>query len=517
MTLDQVRRQLPAGALADRVAVLAGPAEDIPVGDGVRVVDATQTLPALHAALTVDGPYDLVVDLGGGPGLAERLSQLLFHVRPGGVWAARVPQDAGPFLSHLEALRVRHPGGGGTPAERDADALAASIVGVERCEDVVHVRTAADALPKLTHRQVHRLRRRLSGEVTSLFEREGFDWDVAAPAASTAEDWPVPTSYQAPPLSLRAYPEAQCWPRQGVVTARFVAPESSQRLGAGRLHNPSFTDLSPRFVERPPVPRERLEGAWFHLDNQFRGHFGHALSEQVSLLWAWPRVLEEHPDARALVFDNRGNDTVAEWELQLLEAGGVDRDRVHLVRGPVVVERLLAASPMFSRPAHLHPELRSTYDRIGAALAAAATPSVESHERIFLTRRGRRGCHNLDQVEAEAERLGYTIVVPETLPLPEQVRLVREADVIAGLAGSNIFQIAFAGEPKRVVLVGSASYPAHNEFMMSALMGHSLTHVAGTPDVPAPPSGFSLRAFHSDFAIDFAREGVALREALAGD
>ena len=119
-------------------------------------------------------------------------------------------------------------------------------------------------------------------------------------------------------------------------------------------------------------------------------------------------------------------------------------------------------------------------------------------------------------VEALFESHGFTVLFPEDHPLPEQVRLVREADVVAGFAGSGMFQIAFAGGPKHVILVASESYTATNEYLISSVVGHRLDLALCRPDVPKPEDGgFSQEWYHSDFTFDDAREGVFLREVLA--
>ena len=89
---------------------------------------------------------------------------------------------------------------------------------------------------------------------------------------------------------------------------------------------------------------------------------------------------------------------------------------------------------------------------------------------------------------------------PEDHSLADQVELVRRAEVLAGYAGSAMFHVALAGEPKHVVLVVSESYPAHNEYLMSMLLGHRLDVVVCEPLVPRVDGQFTRESFHSDFA-----------------
>ncbi len=95
-----------------------------------------------------------------------------------------------------------------------------------------------------------------------------------------------------------------------------------------------------------------------------------------------------------------------------------------------------------------------------------------------------------------------------------QAEFARRASAVAGFAGSGMLHIGFAGGPRHVVLVCSESYPAHNEYLISALMGHRLDIVVCRAEVPRS-GGFSRESFHSDYTYDPEREGGFLRSALA--
>jgi capsular polysaccharide biosynthesis protein len=326
---------------------------------------------------------------------------------------------------------------------------------------------------------------------------------------------PAPARYDAPPMFLREYAGAVCLPRQVVVRGNLVLPETFTTNEPHRRRNAALDKLSPDFA-RPPQPTEEpvaLPGRWFHLDNHLGWHFGHALTEQVSHLWGWARARAEDPSLGALVSADFGE--LTSWQRDLLAAGGVPPDAVHVATGPVRVERLVGCTPMFSRPAYVHPGLRETYDAISAALSERAGPGPWPR-RVFLGRRStKRACVNAAELEAEFIDAGFDVVLPEALPLADQVELVRRADVVAGYAGSAMFHVALAAAPKHVVLVVSESYPAHNEYLMSMLLGHRLDVVVCEPLVPRVDGQFTRESFHSDYTYRPEREGVFLRSVLA--
>jgi hypothetical protein len=77
-----------------------------------------------------------------------------------------------------------------------------------------------------------------------------------------------------------------------------------------------------------------------------------------------------------------------------------------------------------------------------------------------------------------------------------------------------MFQIALAGGPKHVVLVGSESYTASNEYLISSVVGHRLDLVLCRPDVPKTGRRFDNASYQSDFTFDHQREGVFLGSVL---
>jgi capsular polysaccharide biosynthesis protein len=263
---------------------------------------------------------------------------------------------------------------------------------------------------------------------------------------------------------------------------------------------------------------ERLPGAYFHLDNEHRGYFGHALTEQVSRLWAWPQAKEQFPDLRVLVSLNRGR-PLAEWEVVLLEAAGIDRRAVEVAERPVRVDRLVAATPMLSMPNYVHPRITETWDAIGATMLSLAERRARPR-RIFCSRRHeKRPCLNRHDVEKLFSSYGFEVVFPEDHPLPEQVAMFHDAEVVAGFAGSGLFTAMFTDRPKHLVVIAPDTYGPTNEYLIASVRGHRLDEVVGTTPKVLPEGVPGVRADRPlswPFSLDMATDGEWLREILAG-
>ena len=189
---------------------------------------------------------------------------------------------------------------------------------------------------------------------------------------------------------------------------------------------------------------------------------------------------------------------------------------MHVATGPVRVETLVGATPMFSRPAYVHPDLRATYDAVGAALEERATRS-ERPERIFLTRRpGKRSCRNAAEVEADVRRRRLRrSSTRRTTRWPTRSRWSAPPRASAGSPGARCSTSGSRAARSTSSLVSSEAYPCHNEYLMSALLGHRLDIVLCRPDVPRVDGAFTRESFHSDYVYDAEREGAFLASALA--
>ena len=503
----------------DRAGLVRRLSDSIPQAE-IAVLDAKAGLDSLHLALAAGRPWDLVLDVAAGR-VARRWQVLLHHVRRGGSLAVRLSGPARAVQQDVTATLTARAAGMAAPApgrdhrrnsERDLAALGASTCDLRIEDGWLRATQEVATLAKVPELEADRVLadRPAAGRV--LERLPGIRFDSRAVVRSSAP-LRIRHDIEAPPMSLREYDDVTCLGRQAAYGDGFVLPESYRHPFKRRLRNVAFAEWAPRFVREPEPAEDQLEGPFFLLDSYVRGHFGHALTDQLGHVWGWSAAQARHPELRALLFAKPG-ESLAEWELDLLEAGGVPPDRVVLAHRPTRVDTLLCTSPMFGMPEYVHPSIATTYAVVGSALADRASTDVPGPLRIFCTRRpGKRTCHNASEVEALFADHGFTIVHPEDHSLPDQARLVRDAEVVAGFAGSGMFQIALAGGPKHVVLVGSESYTASNEYLISSVVGHRLDLVLCRPDVPRT-GGFDNASYQSDFTFDHDREGVFLRSVL---
>lgn len=477
-----------------------------------------------HVRFVHDGPFDVVVDHTTDHAQRfVRMQELLFLLRAGGAMVIRegkasVESTGASFAAELDRVMAGQRGDARQPRKRrdprwDPIRLGQAIASLDtRGGHLVLTRSTTPALAKLNEPAMN-LHLTLEGgqdRLVSSLPAEQFRsrCDLVLNAAKRPSR--QPEVYDVPEMSLRVYHDVLAAPGQVVAKDGLLFSDTYRHNSRGRLRNRHVLDLAPGFarLKFDETEFDTLPGTYFYLDSEHRGHFGHLLTEQVSRLWAWPEVKAAHPDAKVLVGSNRKRPQVVDYERAFYEAAGIAGDDIVLIDEPVRVERLYGATPMLSNPNYVHPGLGEIWRGVGDALAKDAS-GREWPSRIFLSRHedAKRPCNNQAEVEELFRARGFAILLPETFSMPDQVQMFRSADVIAGFAGSGLFNIALVDSPKHVISVGSERYYAANEFQMASVLGHRMTQVTCAADDPDD--------FHSPFTFDHEREGAWLAEVLA--
>lgn len=537
--MDELAEQLRRTGPGARAAVLVRTGgSGSQVGELLRAVgvDVTEvearaarddlTVDAAHAALAAAGPFDLLVDdTGRGQDRAAWVRRLFFHLRPGGTYLVRRVELDGPppreggmsrLLSQLFQRQAPVPR---TAPDRRLDThnLAAAATRIVAEAGHVAITNGTAALAKLHEEEAQLLLESRGPAFGRVLERRAsvaFESRCVVDSNDPEITAALRRTMQCPAPTLREYHDVVCRPGQVVVKDNVLLPDSYRHNRRRRLRNLHTTEIAAGFaVPRSAGPVEDLPGRYFFLDSEHRGHFGHAMTEQLSRLWGWQAAKREHPDLKALLLLNKGR-LVQDFERALYGAVGIAEEDLVLAMGPVRVETLVAATPMFSQPEYVHPEIADVWDRVGAALDRDATLS-DPPARIFCGRRGeKRTCHNAAEVEAIFRDHGFDVVYPEDHSLADQARLFRHADVVAGFAGSAMFSLLLRSRPTRAILVTAAHYSAQNEYLIASVRGHRLDLVACEPDPPKPGRPPAAHKLEARFTFDPEREGKYLATIL---
>ena len=487
---------------------------------------------ALHARLAAFAPYDAILDRTSKPSVrGRRFKSAVYHLRPGGCYVAaghlaqertldgaKRSKSLGAVLARLDADRAAPVPASGR-GKKDKATMAHAVESVITPGGHLVVVSRARALAKLTEDEADLVLELRGGPDRVLHTVPAAELPSRCTFESSTGQRPAAMleTYRAPAARLREYHRAAVVPGQVLTKDNLLLPDTYRHNQRRRLVNGYTEEVGRRFaaltqdVDDAPL----LEGDYFYLDNEVRGHFGHAMTEQLSRLWALPLARAQAPGLKAVMAINKGR-KIQPFERELYAAAGLAPDELVLLRKPARVERLLAATPMFSMPQYVHPEVAQVWQQVGDTLAGRATLQPE-HDRIFISRRiKKRACLNTPEVEEVFARHGFAVVYPEDYPMADQVAMFRRARVIAGFAGSGLFNICFAPEKKRVIMLEHNAYTATNEYLMASVLGHDLVAVVSDLERTEDDERQGVTRFQSSFRVDFDREGRYLTRVLEG-
>ncbi|GAA4684529.1 glycosyltransferase family 61 protein [Nocardioides nanhaiensis] len=492
---------------------------------------------------------DLVLTDGGAGDLHERLARvpelrlvvdarwrdpdrqlarwrdLFLHLADGGTWMVLCgPGNDGAVLERLRELAAQGDGRGlGRRWAEPARAIA----------DI----RAGDRRVTVTKRGHHLVKTR--------------DADVDRVLAARAPDVAVTELASFGPAVLTPHPASTSHGDDGSVDLHgdLAAPAAHLRRYEGRLHlvegsvvlHPASHTLLPdtyrwhlqdvpvnkRLVDvdahvartrRPEPVHEHLPGSYYYLDYKNPGHYGHLMTEAVSRLWGWRAAKQADPDLKLLLRRTEKHDHGRRRpDLPLLAALGIAQEDVAWMDHSVSVDSLVGVTPLWhnKEPYSAHPAIRDLWSDLRTGLP---TTTVEPAPRIFVTRAatGHRACHDLAEVEQLFRGLGFTVVQPGAMSVPEQAALFAQARVVAGFGGTGMFNLAFARDVEQVVVLAHTAYDARNEHLMAAVHGVPVHYLWSEPDVPHPEGAWSYEAFQSPWTFGVDRHRATLARLLGG-
>jgi capsular polysaccharide biosynthesis protein len=484
------------------------------------------------------GPVDIVVSLlsaGFLPGQAsdqyDVFERVFRHINRGGAFildrSTAVASTSRSGIEHWTQLMaaVEDPAAAAKLRKRDAE-LAESAGTVILSRDLIVVtkrRThylklrEADVTPILTAREPALRWRELEGRSGLVFESRA---SVTSHGDLVSAD-SFPAQFDVPPVKVRHYQGRIGSPGASLLfTGRTILPDSfrwhlTQNPTNSRLASvsPDFARIASRFV-----PKRRLPGTYYSLDCSNSGHFGHLTTEIVSKLWGWDRAKQEFPDLKAFFHLKPKTQRVPRLEQQLFTAYGVPEADIVWVNEPVWLESVVSATPLWHNesPFYVHPEIQDVWSRIGDGLLRTGT-DLPTYDRIFVSRRLRhRRCRNRAAVERFFEQRGFTVVFPERFSLPEQASMFGNAKIIAGFAGSAMFNLMHARRMETTIVLSHNCYTARNEHLFTSVLGGDVHYFWSRAAIQHPEGGFSKEAFFSAWEFDLDRYHKELDAVIDG-
>lgn len=242
----------------------------------------------------------------------------------------------------------------------------------------------------------------------------------------------------------------------------------------------------------------------YYAETDFPEVYGHVLIEVLPALWAYHR-LDDRPRVASSIEMNR---TYA----MMLRALDVDADSVVAIDRPIHAEHVLFPEAPVYRRQWIHPVAWEVFDRLGRL---ARLSSLNRPERIFVSREHNEAVRPLLN-QAEVEQFfvdnGFELVVPERLPIEDQVAMFSGAKLIAGLGGSAMHNAVFASRSAKVLHLCSEGWFTNADTLLSQVegrLGYVFGELANRAEVGhRTPSDWSI---HVPAVADAVSEHFGIR------
>ncbi len=259
---------------------------------------------------------------------------------------------------------------------------------------------------------------------------------------------------------------------------------------------------NPPYTRKLTRPLHRLPGTCVSLATDFAaGSYGHLIHDGL-LRWHLLRKAGVDLAAADWIYLPRMETPATEVICSLL---------------PLPRERILNYSETHDYEADLiigtqFPGAIGTIAPLGATflrdLAAPLRRPVEKCPRVYLSRRGfRRNPVNLDEVEMILRDYGFIILDPASAEAPTACA---QAEVVAGIDGSNMANLAFAPAGAHVIVIYPSDTPPQPYHTTMTVSGGRTLHLI----MGEPPSHDAPRSYLADFYLPPALLHACLKAAL---
>jgi hypothetical protein len=249
-------------------------------------------------------------------------------------------------------------------------------------------------------------------------------------------------------------------PNFGVMDENFNPVDPDCR---GRQYIQSHTHCTPKITDTQKQNIKHIPGNAIYI-GYLSNAFGHFLTDALPSLW--PALLPQYKNAKIAVVPVR---TPQMNSVELLKLFGIPDENIILIKPGEVVQfdNVILAEPSYIMYQYIHQLYRETFKRISDNVVGSGI------KRIYLTRTNLPnpmffGEKKIEQLFAKN---GFKIIAPETMSVYDQIAAIKDADIIAGVAGTATHMGMFGKDGvENVCLSRSKQQFLHRQFYFNELM-----------------------------------------------
>lgn len=188
-------------------------------------------------------------------------------------------------------------------------------------------------------------------------------------------------------------------------------------------------------------------------------HFGHFLLEGMNRVYP---VLQKYYRNMKFVFVSQRGKEATEW-LKILTTGvGIKEKNIILLTEPARFKNVFVPEQAFNLPVWISKEFGDTYSKISDYYDKKIR--IKKYDKIYLSRSKikSRSTFGEKQIENIFKKNGFKIIYPETLPLYDQICLLKDCKELAGVAGTALHLALFMRAGGKVIQLKRNSEKSDN-------------------------------------------------------
>lgn len=228
--------------------------------------------------------------------------------------------------------------------------------------------------------------------------------------------------------------------------------------GAGQFVAASNIVIRPRANQRHAchIAHQYVDDDVLFLGN-LHHHFGHVLLERMTRAWAL--LADKYKNMKCVIVYNSAADNIPEYYLEFLGALGVGRDDIIVIKSPTRFRNVyvpeLAQGPNFTTDA-----FAKTFD----AIAISVPDNDVKYDRVYVSRGAlaMRRTFGERAVQSVFQKNGYHVIYPETMPIGQQIAIIKNCHTLAGCAGTALHLALFMRPGGTVIQIKRNSKNADN-------------------------------------------------------
>ena len=250
---------------------------------------------------------------------------------------------------------------------------------------------------------------------------------------------------------------------------RFVKSSVQNHKGRKGQFVPEFNHNNISYIDADAI----------YLCHLGKNNFGHFILEHMNRAWCFTD--KKYQNMKVVIVDEIGYGKINDYIYVLLGLLGIKKENIILLDKTTRFRNVYIPTPAFDISAYYTNAYRDIYNEI-----ADNVKDDEIYDKIYLSRTKmpmERHTYGEKTIEKIFEKNGFKIIYPETLPLKEQIALVKNCRMLAGCAGTAL-HLALFMKPGGTVIQIKRNTPlvdnADTQFVINKTKDLSSVFIAGS-------------------------------------